>query len=95
MCYEVDGEAIDEVIEIDLKNADNLTACGLQVGSDALYVTMGTRYTYSMPIMNTLLENEIDDLTCQKLNLIEHSNTVFQFQDTNGKEVFQVRELEI
>lgn len=95
MCYEVDGEAIDEVIKVDLKNADNLTACGLQVGSDALYVTMGTRYAYSLPIMKTLLENEITDLHCDELNLVEHSSTVFQFQDTKGKEVFQVRELEM
>ena len=40
-----------------MANPENLTACGLTVGSDALYITMGTRYVYKMPVMQILLDN--------------------------------------
>ena len=64
LCHEIgkDGQTCDRVICVDLATPDNLTANGLFLGTDALYVNMGNRFLYKVKIIKDLHENTMDVL---------------------------------
>ena len=74
LCHEIgkDGQTCDRVICVDLATPDNLTANGLYLGTDALYVNMGNRFLYKVKIIDCLHENTMDVLEVIQLDLVDY-----------------------